>query len=337
MELRYPILMIIIIILIILYLVFFKRKKCKYTNGTKIANTEYIKNTDYYQKRLKIYNILKRILYILFGSGIIASIVLITRLAKVETQNTFQYNRDIFLCMDVSSSVDELNLEIVKTLENTVKELNGERFGISIFNTSSVILTPLTDDYDYVIETLELIGEAIEAVNDTTTSISDYDNYLYLANYIISGTLDGLESRGTSLIGDGLASCVYDFSNLEDTDRTRIIILSTDNELAGSPLVTLETAAKISNSKKVKVYGIGTKYMSQENSLSFKSAVESTGGKYYEHSSKTVDNIVSDIDNTSKSLLQNQVETKVLDIPEIPFIILLISIIGIITLRKVVL
>ncbi|MFR5029176.1 MAG: hypothetical protein ACLTDF_10800 [Coprococcus sp.] len=34
--------------------------------------------------------------------------------------------------------------------KKTVDELQGERFGIVIFNTSPVLLTPLTDDYEYV-------------------------------------------------------------------------------------------------------------------------------------------------------------------------------------------
>ena len=336
MELRYPFLIILIIVLIIVYFLLSKNKKNIFTIGTKIANTNYIKNTKYYKKKRKEYNIIKKILILIFVTSITCCTILIARLTKIETNNIEQYNRDIFLCMDVSNSVDELNVELVDSLKDTVNELQGERFGISIFNTSSVVLVPLTDDYDYVINILNEIQKSIESKSSTNYSSYSDDDYFYVRNYIYSGTSENNLTRGSSLIGDGLASCVYNFSNL-DEERTRIIIFSTDNDLQGTPLVTLDEAADISKSKNIKVFGIGTKFMTEHNKSDFKSAVEKTGGKFYEHSTSTVNNIVNDIELTSKSLLKNQIETKKTDIPQIPFILLIISIIGIITIsRKVV-
>lgn len=332
MELRYPILIVISIISIVLFLMFSKKKQSEFTNGSKIANTEYLKQNEYYKKKLQEYNLIKRIMYCLFASSLIASIILIARLSKVDTLNNEMYNRDIFLCMDVSASVDELNMELVESLKSTVAKLDGERFGISIFNTSSVVLVPLTDDYEYVMRVLDEIKKSIEANN---TIFYDADDYFYTRNYITSGTLEGADVRGSSLIGDGLASCVYSFSNLDD-DRTRIIIFSTDNDLAGTPLVTLEDAAKISKSKKIKVFGIGTELMKTNDRNEFKSAIEATGGKFYEESTSTVKGIVSDIEATSKSLLKGNLETKMVDIPEVPFIILTLSVIGLIFAKKVI-
>lgn len=332
MELRYPILIFMITIAITCYFIFGKKKKRKYTNGSRIANTHYLKNTDYFKRKVKEFNILRYFLISLFSISIITSTILISRLTKVETINIEQYNRDIFLCMDASASVDELNRDLVENLKTTVDKLHGERFGISIFNTSSIILVPLTDDYNYVKDVLEKIKTSIEVNNNIKGSYSDSD-YYYIRNYIYSGTIEGHETRGSSLIGDGLASCVYSFSNLEE-ERTRIIIFSTDNELSGKPLVTLDKAAKISKSKNIKVFGIGTKVMKNENKVEFQNAVKQTGGKFYEQSNSTINSIVNDIEATSKSLLQNQYETKKTDIPQIPFIILIISIIGIIIVSK---
>ena len=333
MELRYPILIFIILFGIICYFILAKKKDKKYTNGSKIANTHYLKNTDYYKKKIKEFNIIRYFLIGLFTISIITSTILISRLAKIETINIDQYNRDIFLCMDASASVDELNIELVESLKETVDKLHGERFGISIFNTSSVILVPLTDGYNYVKDILEQIKKSIEANNSIKYGSYSDSDYFYVRNYIYSGTLEGNETRGSSLIGDGLASCAYSFSNPEE-DRTRIIIFSTDNDLAGTPLVTLDKAAKISKSKGIKVFGIGTKIMKSQDKIEFKNAVEKTGGKFYEHSNSTVNNIVDDIEATSKSLLQNQYETKEIDIPQIPFVIMVISIIGIIIISK---
>lgn len=333
MELRYPFVIIIIILIIICYFIFSKKKNNKYKDGSKIANTQYLKNTDYYKSKIKRYKIIKKFIVIIFCIAITCSTILISRLAKIETINIDQYNRDIFLCMDVSTSVDELNLELVDSLKKTVRELHGERFGISIFNTTSVVLVPLTDDYNYVESVLDEIKKSIELNDPNNYEKYKDDDYYYVRNYVYSGTLEGNSSRGSSLIGDGLASCVYSFSNQND-DRTKIIIFSTDNNLAGTPLVTLDKASKISKSKGVKVFGIGTKIMKSSDKTEFKNAVEKTGGKFYEHSKSTVNNIVDDIESTSKSLLENQIETKILDIPQIPFILLILSTIGIIIISK---
>ena len=333
MEIRYPFVIIIVIITIACCFIFTKKKNIKYKNGSKIANTQYLKNTNYYKKKIKEYNISKKIIIILFCFAIICSTILTSRLAKIETSNINQYNRDIFLCMDVSTSVDDLNLELVQSLKSTINQLHGERFGISIFNTSSVILVPLTDDYDYIINVLDEIKKSIKLNNSNDYNKYFDEDYYYVRSYIYLGTTEENQTRGSSLIGDGLASCIYSFSNLNE-ERTRIIIFSTDNDLAGTPIVTLEKAAKISKSKNIKVFGIGTKTMKKSDKESFKKATEKTGGKFYEHSKSTVNNIVNDIETTSKSLLKNQIEVKELDIPQIPFILLLISIFGIIIYSK---
>ncbi len=328
MELRYPLIVILLVIALICYIFLGKKRKVKFTKGSKIANTNYIKNTDYYKNKIKKYNFMVKILKSFSLIAILISIILIGRLAKVENLNLNEYNRDIFLCMDVSNSVNELNKELVETLKSTVGSLKGERFGISIFNTSSVVLSPLTDDYDYIIDTLDMIKKSIE-YSDLNSSFDDLD--FYLRNYIMSGTLEGVGERGSSLIGDGLASCVYSFSNL-DEERTRIIIFTTDNDLQGTPLVTLDKAAKISKQNGVKVFGIGTELTAKESN--FKEAIESTRGKYYKYSPSTTKDIVNDIEKTSKSLLDDQYETKILDIPEIPFLILFISIVFLIILKQ---
>ena len=325
MELRYPYFIIIVFIITIVCLFLFKRKDTKFNIGSKIANTSYVKNSSYYKYKMKQYKFFKYFIYILFFFSFLCSSTLISRLSYTEVVSDSQFNRDIYLCMDVSTSVDDLNIELVDSLQNTVKKLHGERFGISIFNTTSVVLVPLTDDYDYVLSVLEQIRKSIKVNNSSRYGNSYDDDYLYSAGYLYSGTIEGNEIRGSSLIGDGLASCVYNFSS-SDNDRTKIIIFSTDNDLAGTPIFTLDKAAKLSKSKNIKVFGIGTKLMKNSNRQSFMNAVSLTGGKYYDHSSKTVDNIVSDIELTSKSLIKKNVEKKKVDIPEFPFILLFFSV-----------
>lgn len=322
MALRYPIVFIIVLILIFVFFFLYKNKHNQtYEDGKKIANTKYIKNHNYFKKLLKQYKLLAISSKVLCIIAIICSLVLLSRPVSVNKSNTTMYNRDIFLCMDISTSVVELDQDLVQTLKDTVENLQGERFGISIFNTSSILLVPLTDDYDYVLEVLDQLDKSLGSVD----SYSFSDDYLYDISYLYSGTSVGNETRGSSLIGDGLASCVYSFKNLEE-ERTRIIIFSTDNDLAGSPYYTLEEASKLANSKNILVYALAPKNMKTTNQLEMRNAITSHNGKYYSNGTTTVEDIVNDIEKTSKTYLKGKEKVTKTDVPLIPFICLLTSI-----------
>lgn len=337
MELVYPFVIYIGIPIILLLLIVKFRKSNSYKDGKKVANTKYIKSIPYYKNVIKKYKLLS---YLIKGTSILTiflSLLLLSRPAIIDTNEPSLYNRDIFLCMDVSFSVNKLNEEVVKSLKNIVSSLKGERFGISIFNTSSVLLVPLTDDYDYVISVLDTLNESFNLTNSNYTSTYNVENRSYLQNYIQSGTMIGDETRGSSIIGDGLASCIYNFSNLEE-NRTRIIIFSTDNELEGTPLVTLQEAAQIAKRKNITIFGIAPKTIgtrSEKDKTEFKKAVETTGGTLYtENSGTTISSIIDNIEQQQKTLMKGQKETRKIDKPQIPFIILVGSLLLLFILNK---
>lgn len=329
MEMRYPI-VIVICLIIILISIFIRSRRNKYTTGLKVANSSLIKELPYYKKRVRLYKVIILTSKILCIISMIICSILMARPYNVEITNNEEYNRDIMLCMDVSASVDELNSALVDNLKDTVSSLKGERFGISIFNTSSVLLVPLTDDYEYVTDVLDKIKKSIEYGSDY--SHFDEDDYLSTVYYVYSGTSEGSETKGSSLIGDGLASCVYSFSKLGEENRSRIIIFSTDNALAGDPLLTLEEAAEISKKENVIVYGLGPDVVT--NKAAYENAVKITNGKYYEATRSSVKNIVKDIEQTSKSLIKKESQKKEIDTPTIPFVILLGSLFILIVLNK---
>lgn len=336
MELIYPFVLYIgLPILVILGLIRFKRKEDVYKKGTKIANTKYAENIPYYKEIMKKYKVIVTTLKGTCVISIIMSLIMISRPAKVESSKSSKYNRDIFLCMDTSTSVDELNLKLVDNFRDTIKNLKGERIGITIFNTSSVVLVPLTDDYNYVLNTLDELEKAIK-YSMNPGSVTNLDEATYLNTYIRSGTIVGNEIRGSSLIGDGLASCVYNFPNLkEDKDRTRIIIFSTDNDLAGTPIVTLKEASDICKNEKVTVFGIAPTLGDESKKAKMKEAVENTGGTFFDEASgSTVKEIVNNIEKKGKSLLEVNEETRKVDKPFVPFILLVTSVAILFILNK---
>lgn len=335
MELIYPFVLIIGILLLIILIFVNLKKPIAYESGKKVANTQYVKEIPYYQEVMKKYKKLNYTIKTLCVISTVMSLVLIARPASIDASENPQYSRDIILCMDVSDSVNELNEELVENLKKVVKSLKGERFGISIFNTSSVLLVPLTDDYDYVIETLDNLQKNFALRNGflKTGTISGTDNIYYATEYIQAGTLVGNEIRGSSIIGDGLATAITNFGDLSE-ERTRIIIFSTDNELYGKELITLEEAGEMCKDRGITVFGIAPSTILGSDKIVMKNAVEITGGTYYTEGESNVANIVKNIEQKGKSLIKGKKETKMTDKPEIPFVVLIISVAGLFVLNK---
>ena len=176
---------------------------------------------------------------------------------------------------------------------------------------------------------LDLIAKCLKSRNslDLGRAFSTSGDWLYYDAYITSGALVGNEERGSSLIGDGLAAAAVDFSDREsDSKRTKVVIFSTDNDIQGTPIATLDEAADICKDNNVTVFGIGTKEMTDENRDAMKAAVEKTGGQFYlEEASGSFSEIVSSIENMSKSLVK--VKTMDVETPELefPFVVMLIT------------
>lgn len=317
MELVFPWVLYIGIPIIIVLVIFRFKKKHTYVNGKKVANTKYIEELPYYKKIVKRYQILQFAVKLLYLICIAICICMIARPATIETIDPNASNRDIFLCMDVSGSMYGLNSEICGKLKETVKGLNGERFGITIFNGQAVLAVPLTKDYEYIIKSLDTMQTAFDQYNNG----QDYTEYDHDAfSYINGGTSSSL---GSSLIGDGLASCVYNFSDLEeDKDRSRIIIFSTDNYLAGDSTVSLDEATDLCKKKNIRVYGLTIQNVNEE--LNFKNAIEKTGGKFYKCTSNdAVYNIINEIEKIETSDIEDKILI-ITDRPKILFICLLV-------------
>lgn len=323
MELRYPFVIVIGIICIIALFFLNKKNRDKYKEGIKVANTKYLMENIEYKAIIKKYKFFYYVAFVICIFALFFSFILVSRPAKVETTDSTMYNRDIFLCMDVSRSVNELNEQLVENLKEVVKNMKGERFGISIFNTSSVLLVPLTDDYEYILDVLDTLKDSLNITNNNNYTNS---KYLYLYNYIMAGTIVGNNDRGSSLISDGLASCVYDFPDLNE-DRKRIIIFSTDNESLGTPLLTLKEAANLCKEKNIVVYAVTPNEIKSNDKIELEEAVNITNGSLYTSSNKeNTSNIINSIEKQEKSLIKGKKERKTTDVPQIPFIILIILI-----------
>ena len=304
------------------------RLKRKYKGGKKAYLPDYLKNDKSFKVRIVWHTILKYVLIVLIISGILLSGFLMARPYKTQSKQLANYNRDIILCMDISTTCDHLNAELIDKLEEVVQELNGERFGIVIFNTSPVLLCPLTNDYNYILQVLDKVKEGLKMRLDYMNGKILFSDKLYeMEAYMSNGTLVDNETRGSSIIGDGLAAAALDFYDYEDKpDRTRVVIFSTDNDLLGDEIITLPEAGELCRERDITVFGIGTEIMDPDQRQMMKDTVEGTGGTFYYGEDKDiVDNIVEDIRKQIATLDDTQYEIIEYDTPETPFRLLLLT------------
>lgn len=304
------------------------RLKRKFKGGKKAYLPDYLKNDPSFKARIVWHTILKYVLIVLIIASILLSGFLMARPYKTESKQLANYNRDIILCMDISTTCDNLNAELIEKLEEVVKELNGERFGIVIFNTSPVLLCPLTNDYNYILQVLDKVKDGLKMRLDYANGKILFSDKLYeMEAYISNGTLVDNEKRGSSIIGDGLAAAALDFYDYEEKpDRTRVIIFSTDNDLLGEEIITLPEAGELCQERDITVFGVGTEKMDPDQRQMMKDTVEGTGGSfYYGEDRDIVDNIVQDIRKQIATLDDTQYEIIEYDTPEVPFRLLMLT------------
>ena len=251
--------------------------------------------------------------------GMIAAViggVVAARPMSSETIQPVNTSRDIMLCLDVSGSMSDVDVEVLTVVEELLDGFEGERIGLTIFNSSPVQVFPLTDDYAFIRTHLESIRSSFDYMEEVP------EHWI--------GTLNG---PGASLIGDGLASCAMRFDNLDD-DRSRSIILATDNELAGASIVSLEEAASYAASAGVRVFALNpVQGVNTEMSDELVAAAQATGGEAYGlRDTTTVADIITDVQEQDATELRGQAQVVWTDDPNVWIAVLFVLGLGFVVL-----
>jgi len=279
-----------------------------------IAHGDRLTSLPSYRAALRRYRILVIAAVSLVVLALLASVTLASRPAAPTVATPDLASRDIVLCLDVSGSMVDYDAEIVDVFATLSQEFTGERISLVLFNASAVTYFPLSSDYDYIARQLERLQESFTENDDT----------------IYSGTLLG---DGSSLIGDGLAACSLRFDTPE-ADRSRSIILATDNLLAGNAIYTLPQAGQLAAESDIRVYGINpgdTAAREYLDSLAveYQSVVEATGGAYYAlDDPDAIPAIVDRITSEQAAALPGAPATVQRDAPAWPFLALLLAVGG---------
>jgi hypothetical protein len=238
------------------------------------------------------------------SAGVVAA-----RPMSSQTIQPVNTSRDIMLCLDVSGSMSEVDVEVLSVFEELLEGFKGERIGLTIFNSSPVQIFPLTDDYEFIREHLESIRESFDYIDEIP------EHWV--------GTLNG---DGASLIGDGLAACAMAFDHPDD-DRSRSVILATDNEVNGASIVTVEEAAAYAKANGVRVFAINpVQGKDADVSAELAQAAESTGGQAYGlRDTTTVGDIVTAVQEQEATELKGQAQVVWTDTPNLWIVVLMIA------------
>jgi len=253
--------------------------------------------------------------------------VVAARPITTDVADTDRVNRDIVLCLDVSGSMTAADASIVGRFLELVEQFHGERIALVVWDSSAAQVFPLNDDYDYVEEKLASVQDEVSTdicdIGDLFGGDPDGDPPIW------SGTDLG---AGSSLIGDGLASCVLRFDN-PDLERSRTVILATDNALAGDPIVTLEEAASFAIERDVRVYGITPSGMFGSDEEDLRTQLRRTGGEVFGvDDTGAGQNIVDEVLDDQATTLDGVPELVVIDHPGWPFRIGVLALWGVVFL-----
>lgn len=289
-----------IIVTVFVYVQKTRKKTRDISKMAVIAHTKVVKELPAYKAAERRYHLLLALAAICLLSSLVSTTVLASRPLKAELGKSRTNSRDIILCMDVSGSLEQYQKAILNYYKTIIRQLKGERIGITVFDGRPANIVPLSDDYD----TLYDIIEDIEKSN--------------LKNYITTLNTGGL----TSQIGSGLIGCVNSFDNLTDSNRPQSIILSTDN-ISSNTDVSLYQAANYAKSYGIKVYGIlAGDSIPEETIASFKRSISATKGTDQRLSSAgdldlAAKKIVESINEQEASIYEGASEYVYSDSPEI--------------------
>lgn len=242
----------------------------------------------------------------------VAAGVVAARPMSSQTVQPVNTSRDIMLCLDVSGSMTEVDVEVISVFEELLDDFEGERIGLTIFNSSPVQIFPLTDDYDFIREHLASIKSSFDYADEIP------EHWI--------GTLNG---EGASLIGDGLAACTMGFDRPDD-ERSRSVIFATDNEINGASIVTLDEAAGYAKSKGVRVFALNpVQGKDADVSAELAAAAETTGGAAYGlRDTTTVADIVTEVQEQEATELRGEAQVVWTDTPNLWIVVLAVALLS---------
>lgn len=286
----------------------FRRRRQK-GGHTYVANSAYIFSLPSFARRLTLARIAAMTLVTIVAVSAVVTALLAGRPVDRYLQDERMATRDIVLCLDVSGSMMPFDSEVLRRFAEMIPSFHGERIGLNVWNATTRVVFPLTDDYAMVEFELEQAAELLDmdifSASTSSSSFRDLEEWL-------AGTMV-YNSMNASLIGDGLANCALAF-DLSDDERSRTIIMATDNQVAGQEVFTLPAAAEFAAERDITVHAIyAAEFGLASERDEYESVITGHGGLFYELADPdAADGIIDEI--TAQQAVELDANPKVVEI-----------------------
>ncbi|WP_136191862.1 VWA domain-containing protein [Actinomyces procaprae] len=281
----------------------------------------------------------RRMLYALLGTGLVvalgASAAMAGRPIERTVRNESLASRDIVLCLDISTSMVTTDSKILDTFAKLLDTFEGERVALVAWNSTAQTIVPLTDDYELLQDQFKEIADVLDFL--------PYRGNPALERYYqtFPGTLSE-DVSGSSLAGDGLASCTLAFDN-QVADRSRSIILATDNQILDpfhEQIYSVSQAADLAQEGSIRLFSLfGADPELADPDVSGKDVDEARAdlrkittdhdGRFYEvDDADTAGQIVQELEADQIDELDANTQVRLTDVPEAPAALLTLSVLA---------
>ena len=268
-----------------------------------VANTGYLRGLPKYQALVRRTRASLAMAFVCFLIAVIATSVSAGAPVDRYVKHDKSASRDIVLCLDASGSMLPYDSKIGGAFRQIISHFEGERISLQLWDAYSMTMFPLTDDYDMANDVLQEMSDTIDTglirVGGRLSGTQELFDYL-------SPVMDE-NQEVSSLVGDGLSSCIMGFDH-NDKQRSRTILLATDNEVYGDGVYDLSEAIEFAKKQGVTVTAL---YPGSDTNLGYQAQqlrdeVRKTGGDFYDASSPSaVDSVVRQIEAEQKEELDS--------------------------------
>ena len=169
-----------------------RSRKRGQSGAIPVANSRRLTKLPAYRRALVRYSSLMTAVGVVLAILLAVTSVAAGRWVYQRVESPEKFNRDIVLCLDISGSMVDYDVEVLDRYLEMLPGFDGERMSLMLWDATAVQLFPLTDDYAFV-ET------QLQQVRDEMESASGGSNIEYS---FAQGTQG---AAGASLVGDGLA------------------------------------------------------------------------------------------------------------------------------------
>ena len=268
-----------------------------------VANTGYLRGLPKYQALVRRTRASLAMAFVCFLIAVIATSVSAGAPVDRYVKHDKSASRDIVLCLDASGSMLPYDSKIGGAYRQIISHFEGERISLQLWDAYSMTMFPLTDDYDMANDVLQEMSDTIDTglirVGGRLSGTQELFDYL-------APVMDE-DQEVSSLVGDGLSSCIMGFDH-NDKQRSRTILLATDNEVYGDGVYDLSEAIEFAKKQGVTVTAL---YPGSDTNLGYQAQqlrdeVRKTGGDFYDASSPSaVDSVVRQIEAEQKEELDS--------------------------------